>query len=400
MDKLRISAAFLNLGHALDHLMMLIFPTVVLAMTAEFGRDYQSMLPLALGGFVAFGGGSLPAGWLGDRWGRRPMMILFFTGIGLAAILTGFAQSPWQIAGGLTLIGLFASIYHPVGIAMLVKDKVKMGQALGWNGLCGNLGVAFAALSSGALAEFAGWRMAFFVPGTLAMLAGLAFALLVPKAPAPASLVQGGKGRVVHDEEAKRVFALLTAATVFGAIIFNATTIAMPKLFDERLPALVHTTLGVGALVCLVYVIAALAQLLVGKLIDGRPLRDVFLPFAAMQLPLLLLAGALDNAPMLAVAVAMMFVVFGVIPITDAMVARYAHDAWRSRVYAVRYLVSFGASALAVPLVATIPPRPQGFVGLFAVLAALAVGTLVTAWFFPRKASAGQVSPAPAPAAE
>jgi hypothetical protein len=66
----------------------------------------------------------------------------------------------------------------------------------------------------------------------------------------------------------------------------------------------------------------------------------------------------------------------------------------------VRYLVSFGASALAVPLVATIPPRPQGFVGLFAVLAALAVGTLVTAWFFPRKASAGQVSPAPAPAAE
>ncbi len=149
MDKTRISAAFLNLGHALDHLMMLIFPTVILAMTAEFGRDYRSMLPLALGGFVAFGAGSLPAGWLGDRWGRRPMMILFFTGIGGAAILTGFAQSPWQIAAGLTLVGLFASIYHPVGIAMLVKDKVKMGSALGWNGLCGNLGVAFAALSRG-----------------------------------------------------------------------------------------------------------------------------------------------------------------------------------------------------------------------------------------------------------
>lgn len=393
MDKTQISAAFLNLGHALDHLMMLIFPTVILAMTAEFGRDYRSMLPLALGGFVAFGAGSLPAGWLGDRWGRRPMMILFFTGIGGAAILTGLAQSPWQIAAGLTLVGLFASIYHPVGIAMLVKDKVKMGRALGWNGLCGNLGVAFAALSSGALAEYAGWRAAFFVPGSLAILAGLAFALLVPSAPAPASTIAGGTGRVVHDDETKRVFALLTAATVFGAIIFNATTIAMPKLFDERLPALVHTTLGVGALVCLVYVIAALAQLLVGRLIDGRPLRDVFLPFAALQLPLLLLAGMLDNGPMLAVAVAMMFVVFGIIPITDAMVARYAHDAWRSRVYAVRYVVSFGASSLAVPLVATIPPRPQGFVGLFAVLAALACGTLVTAWFFPRKASASQAAP-------
>ena len=396
MDKTRISAAFLNLGHALDHLMMLIFPTVILAMTAEFGRDYRSMLPLALGGFVAFGAGSLPAGWLGDRWGRRPMMILFFLGIGLAAILTGLAQSPWQIASGLTLVGLFAAIYHPVGIAMLVKDKVKMGSALGWNGLCGNLGVAFAALSSGALAQYAGWRAAFFVPGALALLAGLAFAWLVPPAPAPASQVEGGRGRVTHSDEARRVFTLLTAATVFGAIIFNATTIAMPRLFDERLPDLVHTTLGVGALVCFVYVIAALAQLLVGRLIDGRPLRDVFLPFAVLQLPLLVLASALDNGPMLAVAVAMMFVVFGIIPITDAMVARYAHDAWRSRVYAVRYVVSFGASSLAVPLVAYIPPQPRGFVGLFAVLAVLAAGTLVTAWLFPRKASAAQAAPAAA----
>jgi len=388
MNQPRITAAFLNIGHAVDHLMMLIFPTVVLAMTASFGSDYRAMLPLSLGGFIAFGAGSLPAGWLGDHWGRRPMMIVFFVGVGVAGILTSLAQTPWQIAAGLTLVGLFAAIYHPVGIAMLVKDQKRMGRALGWNGLCGNLGVAFAALSAGALADLAGWRAAFAVPGAIAIAIGIAFAWLVPS-PAPAAMVAGGTRRAQHDSEARRVFVLLTFATICGAVVFNATTIVMPKLFDVRLAALVHTTFGVGVLVCFVYVIAAFAQLLVGWLIDGRPLRDVFLPLAVLLGPLLLLAGASSDWPMLAVAVAMMFVVFGFIPITDAMVARYAHDAWRSRVYAARYLISLVAASIAVPLVSFLPPERAGFVWLFAVLLVFAAGILASAWLFPRGARVG-----------
>ena len=45
---------FLNIGHAWDHLAMLIFPTVILAMTAEFGLDYAGLLQLSIGGFIAF----------------------------------------------------------------------------------------------------------------------------------------------------------------------------------------------------------------------------------------------------------------------------------------------------------------------------------------------------------
>jgi len=398
MSQPRVTAAFLNIGHAVDHLMMLIFPTVVLAMTASFGSDYRAMLPLSLGGFIAFGAGALPAGWLGDHWGRRPMMIVFFIGIGAAGMLTSLAQTPWQIAAGLTLVGLFGSIYHPVGIAMLVKDQKRLGRALGWNGLCGNLGVAFAAVSAGALSDLAGWRAAYAVPGAIAIAIGVTFAWLVPSVPAPAGTVVGGTRRVTHDDETRRVFVLLTIATICGAVVFNATTIAMPKLFDVRLIALVHTTFGVGLLVCFVYVIAAFAQLLVGWLIDDRPLRDVFLPLALLLAPLLLLAGALSNWPMLAVSVAMMFVVFGFIPITDAMVARYAHDAWRSRVYAVRYLVSLVASSIAVPLVAFLPPERAGFVWIFAVLLVFAAGILATAWLFPRGTRAA--TPAVAEAAE
>ena len=401
MDQSRLTVAFLNLGHFLDHLAMLIYATAVLVMTAQFGLSYQAMLPLSLGGFIAFGGGSLPSGWLGDRWGRRNMMAVFFLGLGAALILTGFAGSPTELALSLTLIGVFASIYHPVGIAMLVKDQARVGRALGWNGVWGNLGLAFAAFIAGWFADHLSWRAAFIVPGVFTVAAGIAFLLLVKPQAAKAAAAASGARRVAADATARRVFAVITVATLCSGVIFAAVTNAMPKIFDERLTALVHTTTGIGTLISCVYVIAAMAQLLVGQLIDRRSLKGVFLTLALLQAPLLLLAGLLTDWAMLLLAIAMMFVIFGLIPINDAMVARYTEESWRSRVYALRYVVSFGASLPAIPLVAYLQPQQgAGFVPLFGVLAAIALGTLVAALFFPAelRGAAPQAAPATAPA--
>lgn len=387
------TVAFLNLGHALDHLFMLIFPTAVLVMGAEFGRPYSELLPLSLGGFIAFGAFSLPAGWLGDHWNRRGMILVFFVGIGLSSILTGLARSEAEIAICLALIGMFAAIYHPVGIAMLVRNHPRLGRALGVNGFFGNLGVALAALITGALIEVAGWRAAFVLPGLVSVAAGLLFWLVVP--------VQDGTGvatakkPVVYPRAILvRVFGAMIIATICGGIIFNATTVAMPKIFDERLHALTNTTLGIGILVALVYVLAALAQLLVGALIDRISLRNIFLLVAALQPPLLFLAGSAENYAMLAIAIAMMFVVFGQLPVNDAMVARYTDDKWRARVFALRYVVSFGASATAVPLIAFLHSTTGGFGNVFMILAALGAIILATALYFPRTEAPGALASA------
>jgi len=78
-----------------------------------------------------------------------------------------------------------------------------------------------------------------------------------------------------------------------------------------------------------------------------------------------------------------MFFVFGQIPINDAMIARYTSEAWRARAYAVRYVVSFGASALAVPLVAWIYKSSGDFRLLYYVLGTLAFVTFTAALAFP-----------------
>jgi MFS family permease len=378
----RSMTLLLNLGHALDHLLMLIFPTVVLAMSAELGRGYAELLPLSLGGFIAFGACSIPAGWLADRWSRTGMMTVFFFGIGAASVLTGIASGAWQIALGLTLMGVFAAIYHPVGIAMLVANRDNVGRVLGVNGVFGNVGVAFSALLAGALAEAAGWRAAFIVPGVIALGVGVVFALRAREARRDVPARRTAPARLSRADLA-RVFAVLTVATACGGVIFNATTISMPKVFDERLAALTHSTLGIGILVCGVYLIAAMAQLCVGWWLDRRSLKAVFVPVVALQVPLLALAGTMENYLMLATAVAMMFFVFGQIPINDAMIARYTSEEWRARAYAVRYVVSFGASALAVPLVAGIYKSSGDFRLLYYVLGTLAFITFTAALLFP-----------------
>lgn len=375
---------FINIGHFVDHLAMLIFPTVVLGLAREWNQPYSELLPYALGGFIAFGGFALPAGWLGDHWGRYRMMVVFFFGIGGCLILTGFAQSPLQIGVGLFCVGIFAAIYHPVATAMLVADPKRIGRVLGWNGLWGNFGLAAAALVAGALMDFAGWRAAFFVPGLLTLAAGVAFLLLVKD---PGRVVKTGKklGLDIDARTMWRIFGIVLIATICGGIIFNATTVAMPKVFQERMAMFTQSGLGIGMLVSIVYCIAALAQLVVGSLIDRIDLKSVFVPVSLLQIPFLFLAGTLDGAAMMVVAVLMMLMVFGQIPLNDAVIARYTRDEYRARAYSVRYVVSLGVAAVAVPLIAFLHRTTGGFQNVFTVLSLLAALTFAAALLLPSR---------------
>jgi MFS family permease len=375
---------FLNIGHLLDHLAMLVFPTAVVAIGREWGMPYSELLPLALGSFIAFGAFAIPAGWLADHWSRYKVMVVFFFGIGGALFLTGFAQTPWQIATGLTIVGAFAAIYHPVGIAMLVSSPEKMGKVLGWNGLWGNLGLAFAALMTGALMDLAGWRAAFFVPGAICVLAGVSFLLLV-KDPGKVKKTSKSIGLHLDARMMARIFSIMLIATACGGVIFNSTTISMPKVFDERLRELTQTNLGIGMLVAVVYATAAFAQVLMGTLIDRMELRRLMIGVALVQIPMLYLAANLEGWWMLLAALCMMLAVFGQIPLNDAIVGKHFADEYRARVLGVRYVVSLGVAAVAVPMIAALHKTAGGFSNVFLVLAALAGGMLCASFFFPSK---------------
>jgi len=222
------------------------------------------------------------------------------------------------------------------------------------------------------------------VPGAAAIAAGLAFMALVPD-PGPVKKSSTSIGLHIDRRTMTRIFAILLVATACGGVIFNSTTVAMPKVFDERLRALTQTNLGIGALVAFVYTLAAFAQVGMGALIDRFELRRLMIGVALIQIPLLAVAANLDGWAMLAASLAMMLAIFGQIPLNDAIVGKYCADEYRARVLAVRYVVSLGVAAIAVPLIAVLHRTEGGFRNVFLVLAALAAGMLAASLFFPAK---------------
>ncbi|MET0851754.1 MAG: MFS transporter [Candidatus Rokuibacteriota bacterium] len=383
----------LNVGHGLDHLFLLIFATAVAAIAAEWGLLWQDLMPFASGAFVLFGLGSLPAGRLGDLWGRRAMMVVFFIGIGAAAWLVTLARGPWSLAAALTLMGAFAAIYHPVGIPMVVQGARNPGFTIGVNGLAGNLGIAVAAILTGFLVKFVGWRAAFAVPGTVAILCGFLFAAVVPReqtAPAkrPARQLELPRALMV------RVFFVMTLAAISSSLIFNFTTNGNGQLLAERLAGVIDDPATLGLLLAVVYTIASLAQLVVGKLIDRYPLKRVYLPVVVAQVPLFLLAANASGWALYATALAFMVFVFGGIPFVDAMIVRYVDDRMRSRVAGMRLAVSFGVSSIAVYVLGP-AVKASGFATLLLAMAGIAALTAAFVSLLPEMPSAATAVTAP-----
>jgi len=375
------TALLLNVGHALDHLFLLIFATAVAAIAADWGMVWQDLMPYTVGAFVMFGLGSMPAGRLGDLWGRRAMMIVFFVGMGLSGFLIALAAGVWSLAAALTLMGVFASIYHPVGIPMLVQKATNPGFTIGLNGLAGNLGIAVAAGLTGLLVKHVGWRAAFAVPGGIALICALAFFALVPREVVPPAK-RPKKSVDLPPAVLARVLLVMTLAAISGSLIFNFTTNGNGQLLAERLRGLIDDPATLGALLAAVYVVASLAQLIVGKLIDRYPLKWVYLPVVAGQGPLFLLAAGADGWALYAAVVVFMVFVFGAIPFIDAMIVQYVDDRMRSRVTGIRLAVSFGVSSLAVYLLGP-TVKAAGFGTLLAVMAAISAFTTLCVAFLP-----------------
>ncbi len=379
----------LNAGHAIDHMFLLIFATAVGSIAAEFGFDHwEDLMPFGVGAFVMFGVGSLPSGRLGDTWGRRRMMLLFFFGIGVSAMLAGLARNAWELAAVLALLGAFASIYHPVGIPMLLQSTPRPGAVIGINGLAGNLGIAVAALSTGLLVQWLGWRAAFVVPGLLAIGCGIAFARWCPQElETPAK--RNRKAKVVLPQAMlARVFAVMTAASVTGTLLFNFSTNGNMQLLTERFRGIVDDPAAIGALLAVVYSLASLAQVVVGRLIDRFPMKPLYLVIALSQIPLLMLATQAQGWWLLVLVLAIMVFIFGAVPFTDAMIVRYVDDRIRSRVAGARLTVSIGFSSLAVWVLGPFV-KASGFDSLLWTMAAVAACTVAVVMFLPdeRKAA-------------
>ena len=353
INQISLRLLYLNFGHFIDHMLILIFAKAAFSAGIDFGfgKDgaYAEMLFYGIPSLVLFGACAPIAAHMADHWNRNGMLTVFFVGIGLASILTGFAQSLLQIGLGLALIGIFASIYHPVGIAMVIEGGGKVGWRLGVNGLWGNMGVAAAPLVTGLILVQFDWRMAFIIPGSISILIGLGFLGFVRSVDVRApEAIRQEKELIGFAPGWQRALVSLALVTAAGGFVFGAMTFLIPRLFEVRMQGITADIAVTGTLASIIYAVAAFAQLVVGRAIDKRSIKNVLI-FIAVGQPLLLFLMAMQkDYALFAVSLLAMGFVFGQIPITDAVLSQYVPDQWRAKVLSIKFLINLVIGALAL----------------------------------------------------
>jgi MFS family permease len=375
LSRRRLSIGFLNWAHALDHFVILIFPTVVIELEVVYGRSYSELIALATASFIAFGLFSLPAGWLADRWSRRNMMVAFYVGCGLSLIGAAFAPSLNALAVALFVLGIFAAIYHPVGTAMLIETATQRGRSVAFNGVCGNIGISLAAGITAVLTAALSWRGAFFVPGVVCVATGAAYLWLVPDETRHKAARSSSPDVSLSPAAAATIFGLFVVVALSAGLVFNTLSVALPKIVDERVNGNI-SLVAIGGLTTAVFICGAIAQMAVGRLVERFRLHVLFSVFAVMQFAGVVWTAYASGIVVLFALAFTMAAIYGQITVNDLIIARYTADAWRGRVYAVRYFLTFMISGAAVSMIAILYGR-GGFALVLGATAFVALGFLI-----------------------
>lgn len=393
MTSARFSLGFSCVGHSYSHLFAPIFFVAVLALEKDLGLTHGEAVALIVVGNALFGFGAPLAGWLGDRWKATGMMSLFFLGTGTGMIATGLARTPFEIALGLSVTGLFASIYHPVGLAWLVRNAVNRGTALGINNMFGGFGPAAAALMTGALIDWAGWHAAFLWPGVAVLATGVLFVILVARGVIVESEADRRPDAPVSRGDATRALTIMFFSILCTSLIYQATQPAVPKLFSERVMGTEGGLLGVSALVAGVYALSGILQFAYGRISDTFSPNRVYTIGFLIQAPILLLAGVLDGMPLVAVAFLMLFVNAGSTTAENMLFTRYTPSRWRSLAFGLKFIVALGIATIGVRIEGWLYDATGGFRTLFTLLAGIALAGVVISLLIP----AAKESPKPVP---
>jgi len=381
---------YLNIAHFFDHFFLLVFPIAVIAIESDWNLSYGEALAMGTSMYVAFAIATLPAGWLGDHIDRHKLIVIFFLGCGASSIFTGLASGAFGIATGLALLGAFAAIYHPVGISLVIEMAERPGRALAINGVFGNMGLAAAALVTGLLTAQFGWRSAFIVPGVVAMAIGISYALTNLRSKGSLDSAHKDKREAFAEVGRRnqiRVFAVVIVSAIFGGAVFNAVTMTLPKLFDERLLLSDIDLSQVGGYTALVFGVAAFAQLPVGDLLDKYGARPILIGLLIPQVAMLVVIANTQGGAVIPMAMVLVLLMFAVVPITSWLLGHFVAPNWRARAFSVEYVLSLGLGALILPLIAWGHRNSFGFNTQYMLLAVCAGLVLLAALFLPARKS-------------
>ena len=378
-----VSDIYLSISHFIDHFIMLIFAKAAYDAGREFGLGYEEIIVFGVLGFILFGAVAPVASILANKYSRSVLMVIFHFGIGISAIICSFASTPWELSIGLGLIGVFAAIFHPVGIAMLLKNSKKLGYRLGINGVFGNMGVAAAPLITGYLLLISDWKLSFILPGIACILYGVIFLLALKDEPKTVQTEKENERDDVFAPQWRRALLALALTTTSGGFIFGAITFIIPRYFELQLTGITSSVAVTGLIASMVYAIAGFTQIGAGLLIDRFPAKPILFVIGVGQVIFIYLASTVSDLQLFFVTLVATSFVFGQIPIIDTIMSRYIPDKSRGNVLSVKFALNLGAGASVLPISSLMLKHGYELSNLFVVMSFMAMFVVLASLILP-----------------
>ena len=362
-------------GHFLSHCNMLVFPALLLPLSARFGLDLAATLDLAFWMYLLFGLTALPWGILADRVGPRPLLALFYLGAGGCGLSAAFLMdSPLGFTLSLAGIGLFSGIYHPAGLGWIAGGVSRTSRGMAFNGMFGNLGLATGPLLAGVVNWVWGAAAVYVFLGIL-NLVGLIVLLMVNARHCTAASTAAARDTT----SSWKGFSVLLICMMLGGVVYRGSTVTLPALFElngsgiftalngffkgtELSTNVVATVLTSG-----LYLVGMLGQYTGGRVGERFDLRFGYLFFHVMTLPAAFFIGLVTNIPLVLLATVHSFFLLGMQPLENTLVARLTPSGLRSSAYGMKFVLTFGVGALAVKMIKMVELR-WGLEAVFPVL--------------------------------
>ena len=380
---------YLNIGHFLDHFMMLIFAKAAFDAGREFGLSYEEIIVYGTLGVVLFGAAAPLAGWLADKFSRAILISIYPLGLSLGAFLAAMSESTDMLGISLGVLGFFAAIYHPVGIAMLIKRPGKVGLRIGVNGVWGNMGVAVAPILTGFLIAHSDWRLAFIVPAILCLMFGISQFFAFKESDDPVLVKKSSnvrnKTETVMSSNWQTVLICLSIVTLSGGFIFGSLTFLIPRLFEVNMLQISNDVAITGLLAGFVYAVASFSQIGTGWLVDKIPPKFVLAAMGLGQLIFIYYASISFNYDLLFIMLVAMIFVFGQVPITDAILVKYVKDSWRGRVLSIKFMINLCAGASVLPVTSFLLQNGYNFSFILESLALISIAIIISGLLLPNK---------------
>jgi len=362
-----LSTFYAAAGHLIMHMFAAFYFVIVLGIEDDWQLSYDELVDLWFIGSLLVGLGSIPSGWLSDRWSRSGMIAVMFLGLGLAAIFCGMSGNKLILMLSLSMLGLFCSIYHPAGISWVVNMSENTGRALGFNNIFGGVGIGLGAMSSGYLVDAFGWQFAFIIPGFISVLLGLSLSWHIYRGKISLLNVQSEKfSENPQQGDYLKIIIIMLISIACGGFVFQVLQTSLPKVIDIRLSSFLDLgTTKIGFIVSSIYVISGIMNYVGGILADRYSVKFIYAVGILIQGILLLFFADMTSTFLILLALVIVAFNSSILPAENILLARFAPAEYQSLMYGVKFILSFSIGPLVVFLVSRSYALTQEFYYLY-----------------------------------